>query len=212
VSFTNVVAGTYDIRIRYHAWGLEVNDVVINGATTWGASFPGTGSGWGIKTLRGLMLAAGTNTVAIVKDWGYIEVDYIEIVPSSPDASDTATKKQLENGSLVGVKITEPSGFEGRGAVGWFANAGDRATVSFTNVAAGAYQLRVRYQSGSDQVNSVIINGITRSTSFPGTSYSWAIATINNVALAAGSNTIAIAKDWGWIAADYIEIVPTSSP
>jgi hypothetical protein len=186
-----------------------VNDVVINGTTTWEAGFPGTGSGWGIKTLRSVALAAGTNSVAIVKGWGYIEVDYVEIVPSSPDASDTATKKQMENGSLTGVKITEPAGFEGRGAVGWFANAGDRATVTFTNVAAGSYDLRIRYQSGGTQMNYVSINGATTSRYFPGTSNNWAIQTVSHVMLATGSNTVAISKDWGWIAVDSIEIVPS---
>ncbi|MGZ3386827.1 MAG: CBM35 domain-containing protein [Isosphaeraceae bacterium] len=84
VSFANVVAGTYDIRIRYHAGGEQDNDVVVNdGATTWSAVFPGTGSSWGIKTLSGVTLAAGTNTVAIVKDWGWIDVDYIEIAPAA---------------------------------------------------------------------------------------------------------------------------------
>jgi hypothetical protein len=28
-------------------------------------------------------LANGTNTVAIIKGWGWIDVDYIEIAPSS---------------------------------------------------------------------------------------------------------------------------------
>lgn len=213
VSFTNVTAGTYDIRIRYHAWGLQNNDVVVNGgAPTWSAIFPATGSSWGIKTLSGVALAAGTNTIAIVKQTGYIDVDYIEITPGG--FGDTATKKQVENGILAGLKIVEDSpGYEGRGAVGFFANAGDRATVSFTDVAAGSYDIRIRYQAPwADQLNTVAINGISRSQNFPATGSSWAITTVSNVALAAGTNTVAIVKDWGWIEVDSIEIAPASSP
>ncbi len=113
----------------------------------------------------------------------------------------------MENGSLVGVKIEEfPTGYEGRGAVGPFANAGDRATVSFTNVTAGTYDIRIRYHAGGQQMNHVAINGVSRSETFAATGSGWAIKTISRVALAAGTNTIAIIKDWGWIDVDYIEI------
>ncbi len=212
VSFTNVTAGTHDIRIRYHAGGQQLNDVFVNNGTTrWSALFPATGSGWGIKTLSGVPLAAGTNTVAIVKDWGWIKVDSIEIVPGGSGDTSTATRKQVENGSLIGVKIEEfPTGYEGRGAVGPFANAGDRATVSFTNVTAGNYDIRIRYHAGGQQMNHVDINGISRSEAFAATGSGWGLKTLSRVPLAAGTNTVAIIKDWGWIGVDYIEIAPSS--
>ncbi|MFL5354199.1 CBM35 domain-containing protein [Archangium sp.] len=211
VSFTNVTAGTYDILIRYHSWGSgrQQNDVIVNnGTTAWSAIFPGTGSGWALKTLSGVPLVAGTNTVAIVKDWGWIDVDSIEIVPGG--SGETSTKKQMENGSLVGVKIEEGvAGYEGRGAVGPFANAGDRATVSFISATAGAYDIRIRYHAGGQQQNSVAINGRSRSELFPATGSGWGLKTLSGVPLAAGTNTVAIIKDWGWIDVDSIEIVPT---
>jgi uncharacterized ubiquitin-like protein YukD len=212
VSFTNVTAGTYDIRIRYYPWGQQLNDVVINnGTTTWSALFPTTGSVWGIKTLSGVALSAGTNTIAIVKQWGWVDIDYIEIVPGGSGHTSTATRKQMEDGILSGVKIEEfPQGSEGRGAVGPFANAGDRATVSFTNVTAGTYDIRIRYHAGGQQMNHVAINGSSRSETFPATGSGWGLKTLSRVSLGAGTNTVSISKDWGWIDVDYIEIAPAS--
>jgi hypothetical protein len=214
VSFTGVTAGTYDLRIRYQAWTQQLNDVVINnGTTTWSAAFPATGSGWGIKTLTGVPLANGTNTVALVKDSGYFNVDSIEIVPGGSGDTSTATRKQVENGSLIGVKIEDGlPGYEGRGAVGPFANAGERATVSFTGVTAGTYDLRIRYHAGGLQENTVAINGLSRNEAFDATGSSWGIKTLSRVTLASGTNTVAIIKGWGWIDVDYIEIAPSSCP
>jgi Carbohydrate binding module (family 35) len=34
-----------------------------------------------VKTISNVALTAGSNSIAVVKDWGYIEVDSIEIAP-----------------------------------------------------------------------------------------------------------------------------------
>ena len=80
IGFPNVVAGNYNVRIRYHAWGNQQNNVVINGATR-SESFAGTGSAWVVKTISNVALTTGSNSIAIVKDWGYVDVDWIEIAP-----------------------------------------------------------------------------------------------------------------------------------
>ena len=80
VGFPNVVAGNYNVRIRYHAWGQQLNNVVVNGVSR-SESFPGTGNGWAVKTISNVQLTAGSNSIAVVKDWGWIEVDWIEIAP-----------------------------------------------------------------------------------------------------------------------------------
>jgi hypothetical protein len=213
ISVAHVAAGTYDIRIRYHASTRQVNDVVINkGTTHWSALFPATGSSWGVKTLSGVALAAGTNTIEIIKDSGYIDVDSIEIVPGSSGDTSTVTRKQVENGSLIGVKIEDQyPGYEGRGAVGPFTRAGDRATVSFTNITAGTYDIRIRYHSDRFQQNDVAINGFSRSEAFDATGRTgWGLKTLSRVTLVAGTNTVAIIRDWGWLNVDYIEIAPAS--
>jgi hypothetical protein len=212
-TFPNVVAGTYDVRIRYASGGLQLNDVIVNN-TTWSQSFAGTNNTWGIATISAVTLPAGTTTLSIVKEWGWIYVDYLELMPSStsPGGSSTATHIQAEDGTLTGaLKIeTYAPGSEGVGAVGPFSNDGDRVTVNFPNVAAGPYDVRIRYRSGATQVNNVTINGTTWNKPFPGTNNTWAITTITGVGLRAGTNTVSVSKDWGWIDVDYIEIVSSS--
>jgi hypothetical protein len=43
--------------------------------------FPATGSAWAVKTIGNVALTAGSNSIAVVKDWGYMEVDWNEIAP-----------------------------------------------------------------------------------------------------------------------------------
>ena len=209
VNFGQVVAGSHEIRIRYHAWGVQQNKVLVNGVSR-DESFPGTGSAWAIKTLSGVALTAGTNSVAILKEWGYIDVDYIEIVPAASGAKvtiQTQAESAALSGNGVGIR-TDFAGYEGTGFVGGFTATGDKLTTGFANVVAGNYNVRIRYHAWGTQQNNVVINGAARSESFPGTGTGWVIRTISNVALPAGSNSIAIVKDWGYMDVDWIEIAP----
>jgi hypothetical protein len=210
VTFPNVRAGNYDIRIR-HRGGYQQNYVDVNGARR-SEGFPDTGNGWGIKTIRGVTLAGGATTVAVSKEWGWFYVDYIEIVPASSPTIDTPTQKQAENGVLTGVIVeTYVAGYEGNGYVGPFANTGDQVSVNFSNVDAGNYDIRIRYHSGTNQQNYVAINGTSRNELFAATGNGWGTKTLSGVALAGGTNTIAVMKEWGWIGVDSIEIVPAGS-
>ena len=209
VNFGQVTAGSHEIRIRYHAWGAQQNKVLVNGVSR-DESFPATGSAWAVKTLSGVALTAGTNSVAILKDWGYIDVDYIEIVPAASGAKVTV-QTQAENASLSGSGVairTDFAGYEGAGFVGGFTATGDKLAAGFPNVVAGNYNVRIRYHAWGTQQNNVVVNGASRSESFPGTGTGWVVKTISNVALTAGSNSIAIVKDWGYIDVDWIEIAP----
>ena len=209
VNFGQVVAGSHEIRIRYHAWGAQQNKVLVNGVPR-DEAFPATGSAWAVKTLSGVALTAGTNSVAILKDWGYIDVDYIEIVPAASGAKVTGLT-QAESGSLSGSGIgirKDFAGYEGTGFVGGFTATGDKLALGFPNVVAGNYNVRIRYHAWGTQQNTVVVNGASRSESFPGTGSAWVVKTISNVALTAGSNSIAIVKDWGYIDVDWIEIAP----
>ena len=209
VNFAQVIAGSHEIRIRYHAWAAQQNKVLING-TSRDESFPATGSAWAVKTLSGVALTAGSNSVAILRDWGYIDVDYIEIVPA-PSGAKVTIQTQAESGSLSGTGVgirKDFAGYEGAGFAGGFTAPGDKLALGFPNVIAGTYNVRIRYHAWGSQLNDVVINGASRSESFPGTGSAWAVKTISAVALTTGSNSIAIVKDWGYIDVDWIEIAP----
>jgi endoglucanase len=209
VNFGQVVAGSHEVRIRYHAWGAQQNKVLVNGVSR-DESFPATGSAWAIKTISGVALTAGTNSIAILKEWGYVDVDYIEIVPAASGAKVTV-QTQAENAAVSGSGVSirkDFAGYEGAGFVGGFTATGDKLTTGFSNVVAGNYNVRIRYHAWGTQQNNVVINGASRSETFPGTGTGWVIKTISNVALPAGSNSIAIVKDWGYMDVDWIEIAP----
>jgi hypothetical protein len=221
VAFGNVVGAQYDVNIRYHAWTAQRNDVVINGVTS-SQAFPATGSTWGILTLSAVGLASGTDTVTIVKDWGYTDVDYVEIVvkgaptPSatpgpSPSPAPSTLRMEAESGSLAGAGISvrsDMAGYDGTGFVGQFTSDGDTLKVSFPNVVAATYAVRVRYQAWTDQHNDVIVNGAVYDQTFPATGSGWGVATLTGVTLPAGTSSIALRKNWGYIGADWIEIAP----
>ena len=126
----------------------------------------------------------------------------------SPTTSASSTRIEAENGSLSGALSvhTDLGDYEGTGFVGSFTNDGDRLTVSFANIAAGTYDLRIRYHAWTPQLNDVALNGESRSESFPATGSSWAVKTISGVTLTAGTNVVAMVKDWGYTDIDYIEL------
>ncbi len=209
VDFPAVKAGSHEIRIRYHATGTQQNTVVING-TSRNESFAATGSGWAIKTISGMVLRDGSNSIAIQRDAGNIDVDYIEIVPAATGTK-VGMQIQAESGAVAGSGVTVRSdlaGYEGAAFVGAFTSAGDKLMIGFPNVVAGTYNVRIRYHAWGTQQNTVVVNGVNRSESFPGTGSGWVVKTISGVALQAGSNSIGVLKDWGYIDVDWIEIAP----
>ena len=214
LSFPNLAAGSYNVRIRYHAWGNQQNNVVIDGVSR-SEVFPATGSGWAVKTISNVTFAAGTHTVAITKDWGYIDVDSIELVSASAGTpalvGRVAIKTQAESGAVAGTGVgirSNLAGFEGTGFVGSFTASRDMLTLGFPNVVAGTYSVRIRYHAWTAQQNAVIVNGISRTESFPATGSGWAVKTLTGVTLSGGTNSVSVLKDWGYIDVDWIEIAP----
>jgi hypothetical protein len=220
VTFGSIVQGIYDVRIRYHAWTAQQNDVVINGASR-NTAFPATGGDWQTLTLGGLLLAGGTTTIAILKDWGYIDVDYLELAtgdassspppPPPPPTAPSTIRLEAEIGAISGSGVsvrTDLTGYEGAAFVGTFTANGDKLSLSYANVVAGTYDVHVRYHAWTDQHNDVIVNGAARDQFFPATGSGWGTATVSTVSLQNGMNTIAFSKNWGYTDVDWIEIVP----
>ena len=95
-------AGTYTVTIRYNntASNAKTQDIYVNGTKVKSQEFPVTLEG----NLGGaaaafedmpvqVSLKAGTNTFAIIKNWGHVDIDYIEVaVPNqSGPGSSSAT-------------------------------------------------------------------------------------------------------------------------
>ncbi len=101
VTVNMAAAGGYILSIRYRAsLGDKTQDVYVNGVFAFSVFFPST-TGFVSLQAGGVNLNAGNNTISIVNNWGYMDVDHfsIEAPPSiavttdliNPNA-DTKTK------------------------------------------------------------------------------------------------------------------------
>ena len=78
-SVNESAAGKYTLTFRYMADTDKINDVKINGASAGSVTFPKTSTFADVSTI--VNLKAGANTLDIVKNWGWIDLDYIELTP-----------------------------------------------------------------------------------------------------------------------------------
>ncbi len=77
-------AGVYDLYIRYASpSGDKFNFIFVNDINLGSAAFPVTDTFRETKVGK-VYLNAGENVIAIVKEWGYFDVDNIRLQPSEP--------------------------------------------------------------------------------------------------------------------------------
>ena len=74
-------AGTYDISIHYKQdYGdTKTQNLVINGTSAGTVTFPRTATWQDISVTASLK--SGNNTIAITKNWGWVDIQYIDVVP-----------------------------------------------------------------------------------------------------------------------------------
>ncbi len=78
----NATKGTYDLYVRYASpSGDKFNFIYVNGENLGSASFPASPTFKETKIGK-VYLQDGNNTLAIVKDWGYFDVDNVRLSPS----------------------------------------------------------------------------------------------------------------------------------
>jgi mannan endo-1,4-beta-mannosidase len=79
----NVKAGVYDLFVRYASTsGDKFNFVYVNNENTGSVAFP-LSTGFVETKVGKIYLKEGSNTIAIVKDWGYFDVDNIRLEASA---------------------------------------------------------------------------------------------------------------------------------
>lgn len=236
IPVTVTTAGMYNMVIRYESqYGTtKVNDakigaykvnngpankVYLNGTAPGiaGANFKST------SNIR-VSLNAGSNTIVILDNaYGYFGIDYIQLTPAAATTALTpsaAGRVEAEAGQLMGVQAIlrddETATYSGTGYVSSF-NDGTPSASSIVlpvNVAtAGVYQVsvgaRAQYDGKSFDVSVNTPGKVTTAvpTAQPGfTSYPAA-----NYTMAAGTNTITISSQTGYIDIDYVDVTPTTS-
>jgi hypothetical protein len=82
VTFTDVLAGTYTLNIRYYCFTVQNNFYSVNGGPNINF-YQGTTGAWTVLAIPNVTLVSGTNTIRLSKNDGYAYFDYVEIVPGS---------------------------------------------------------------------------------------------------------------------------------
>ena len=76
--------GIYTVRLRYSApMGEKGYDLVVNGVRFSGR-LPKTGNGFAMVTTGKVELAAGRNTLAVERGWGYYDINSMDLMPAPP--------------------------------------------------------------------------------------------------------------------------------
>lgn len=111
VNVTN--AGSYPLVIRYkNACGIceKKQDVSINGGTQVLTQFLSTSSAWNDKSFGNITLNAGNNTIAIHKNWGWTDFDYITI--GSTNKITGSENETSTNDLVVSLKVYPNPAYE----------------------------------------------------------------------------------------------------
>lgn len=73
-------AGYYDVEFRFASvYGEKTNDLYVDNVKVSSIKFP-TQTVWGTLAGGKVYLSAGKHSIAIIKNWGYIQLDYIKLM------------------------------------------------------------------------------------------------------------------------------------
>jgi hypothetical protein len=200
MTFSVPQAGDYDLWVGYYTpFGFKECNVTVNGSTI--AAPLNAVTIWSSTDVGRFAFAAGSNTVAIGGNWGWYDIDYIELNP--------VIHLEAENGTLAGgvsVSTAEP-GYSGAGYVTGFTATSGSVTFSNVQALAGSYEVLVRYLSPSPETYSLTVNG-SQTTQSCGPAAGFYTADGGSVTLTGAANTIVITGGSGGYSIDYIELWP----
>jgi mannan endo-1,4-beta-mannosidase len=83
----------------------KIQNLSVNGVSTGQISFPKVDTFVYMKASSKIKLASGNNTIDIVKSWGWVNIDYIEITPYEATPFNLATALVTPNPSASAVKM-----------------------------------------------------------------------------------------------------------
>lgn len=121
---------------------------------------------------------------------------------------------QAESGALNGTVVsTALAGYQGTGYVDGFDTAGDYCQVTVTVATAGMYNITFRCADTSgDKTNDLYANGVLQSSVVFPSSSGWVTVSGGMVPLNAGTNTLRLQDNWGWIFLDWFGVEAAALP
>ena len=102
-SVNESTAGKYTLTFHYMADNKKINDIKINGTSAGSVTFPQASSFTDVSTV--VNLNAGANTIDIVKNWGWIDLDYIELTPFEVGSFNLCNAPTTKNATASAVKL-----------------------------------------------------------------------------------------------------------
>ena len=111
---------------------------------------------------------------------------------------------------LVGVTVaTTIPGYTGRGYVGNFAPVGAKIVFKLSGVKPGLYGVSIRYSAPMGEKSyDLVVNGATSSGTLPKTGNVFVTRPAGKVELAAGRNTLAVQRGWGYYFVTSLDLDP----
>ncbi len=121
---------------------------------------------------------------------------------------------EAADAQLVGVTLaTAIPGYAGKGYAGDFAAQGAKIVFTIPDAAPGIYNVTLRYSAPSGEKGcDLVVNGARFSAMLPKTGNVFAVHPAGKVELAAGRNTLAIERGWGYYFINAVDLVPAPPP
>ena len=152
VTVNVATAGTYTLRIRYAAtMGQKTQTLLVNNATIGDVVFASTSS-WANRDVASVAFNAGANTIDLRAGWGYMHVDFFEVIGAGGGTSDTQAPSTPGN-------LTSPAKTDTTVSLSWSAST-DNVGVTGYNVYNGASL------AGSATGTSFTATGLAASTQY----------------------------------------------
>lgn len=161
----DMTAGTYDVEISHRTWYSDSNtgrqtDLVVNE----GSSIPiqigvaQDGTTWSNVTSADVAFNDGVNTLALNKNWGYMEYQWVKIKEAGTE--NVVTTLWPGEATLVGGGSYKCSGVCASGDNLANTKDGGTITMSFDSEGSGSYTLKLGYLLNSGDADITIsLNG-----------------------------------------------------
>lgn len=196
-------AGTYNLLINAASpFGPKENNISVDALTTTFSLEESTDFS-SHKILSDVNLTAGSHTISITSNWGWIQIDYIEL------------EKIITNGQITKIEAESATLSDGASSVangsssgGFYVSTGEgNLTFDVTLAQTSLYNIYV-YASAPNgpKTNNIIVDGASASFAMEENPEYIRLKVISDINLEAGAHTIQITKNWGWINIDYIEL------
>ncbi|MEO1021542.1 MAG: CBM35 domain-containing protein [Bacteroidota bacterium] len=207
-SFNIDTEDMYDVVVRMRTWYDDTNpgrqtNVDINGSVST-VEYGVNGPEWSDVVIEDQTLTAGSNTISVIKNWGFMEYESVTVLDQSGNVVEVlnASKATLDGG---GFSLECTGDFCTSGDEYALLPSGGTAMYTFNSEGTGNYVIRVNHFTVDGEATvSVSVNGVAIATEPASSDSSIAELNITDVILEQGNNDIEISSTGGDLAIDNL--------